>query len=127
MKVAIPLFGDRVSPRFAFAPEVLIAEIEGNEVNGRRRIPTGGMSPHQIVMVLAAQGAETIICAGIAPFCQNIVAARGIRLIPGIIGYAEEVLAAFIAGSLRPGPVGLPRGRRRRGRRGFRPPWRMGG
>ena len=35
MKVAIPMFNSRVSPRFDFAPKVLIAKVENGKVVDR--------------------------------------------------------------------------------------------
>lgn len=120
----MPLFGTRVSPRFGFAAEMLVAEVEGGSAGAIRKLSTAGMSAQQIVGLLAAQGVETIICSGINGFCHSIAAARGIQVIPGVIGEAEDALEAFAAGRLKPGVV-QPAGRRgrlrRRGTGG--PPW----
>ena len=128
MKVAIPLFGTRIAPRFGFAPEVLVAEINGGSVVGGRTIVTTGINPQQTVALLAGQGVTTIICSGISGFWQNIVAARGIRLIPGVVGEVEDVLTAFAAGKLQPDPVAPAggRGRHRNRRRSGGRPWRKG-
>jgi len=107
---------------------MLVAEIDGGSVVGGRVIATTGMNPQQTVALLAGQGVTTIICSGISGFWQNIVAGRGIRLIPGVVGEVEDVLTAFAAEKLQPGPV-MPagiRGRRRNRRRSAGPPWRRG-
>ena len=128
MKVAIPLFSTRVAPRLDFAPEVLVAEVDAGKVVGRRTICTVGMNPQQTVALLAQQGVTAIICCGITGFWQDIVAARGIRLIPGVVGEVEDVLTALAEGKLQPGTAGPMGGqRRRRNRRRFAgPPWRNG-
>ena len=126
MKVAIPLFSTRVAPRLGFAPEVLVAELDAGKVVGRRTICTVGMNPQQTVALLAGQGVTAIICSGISGFWQNIVAARGIRLIPGVVGEVEDVLTALAKGELQPGTAGPTGGQRRRRNRGrlSGPPWR---
>jgi len=124
MKVAIPLFSSRVSPRFGFAPEILVAEVSDGTVSSTSKLPTAGMTPNQVLSLLAAQGVDTVICAGVSGLWQNLMAARGMRLIAGVIGEADEALKAFAAGALRPASV-VGGCRRRAGHHG--PPWRAGG
>ena len=126
MKVAIPLFSSRVSPRFGFAPEILVADVADGHVSSTTRLPTAGMTPNQVLTLLAAQGVDTLICSGVSGPCRNLMLARGMQLISGVIGEADAALDAFAAGKLKPGPIGRGRGcRRRMGHRG--PPWAASG
>ena len=41
MKVAIPIFGNRISPRFDFSPEIWIIEVERGEVVSQGKVTNG--------------------------------------------------------------------------------------
>ena len=44
MKIAIPILGSRVSPRFDFSPEVWIIDVERGEVVGQEKLPTAHLN-----------------------------------------------------------------------------------
>ena len=123
MKVAIPLFCTRVSPRFGCAAEMLVADSDAAD---RRVLACVGMQPHELVAWLAELGVRTVICGGINGHHESLLAARGIEVIRGVVGDADAVLAAWRANELKPGTLTVPRNRggchgRRRGQCG--PPW----
>jgi predicted Fe-Mo cluster-binding NifX family protein len=116
MRIAIPLFGSRVSPRFGCESEILIVEIEaGKEIN-RRKFSTIGLGIPQRISLLSSLGVDTLICGGIDIFCQRSLSVRGFQIIPSVIGEADEVLKYFLSGKLREGQC-LRGGRRFRSRR----------
>ena len=124
MKVAVPLFGSRVSPRFGCAGEIMVAEIADGVVTATQMVPCSAMSPHQIAGHLAELGVSTLICGGINYQHEAMLLDRGITLIRGVGGEADAAVCAFAANSLAPGAA-FPRscGRRRRGR--CSAPWRQ--
>jgi len=124
MKVAVPLFGSRVSPRFGCAGEIMIAEIADGVVTATQMVPCSAMSPRQIAGHLAELGVSTLICGGINCQHEAMLLDRGITLIRGVVGEADAAVRAYAANSLAPGAcVSGACGRRRRGRRS--PPWRQ--
>jgi len=124
MKLAVPLFGSRVSPRFGCAGEILIAEIADGSVASTRVVPCSAMSPHQVAEHLAELGVSAVICAGISCQHEALLAARGIAVIPGVVGEADAAVCAYAANSLAPGAC-VPGGCGRRRRRRWGPPWRQ--
>ena len=103
MKLAIPVFRDRVSPRFDFSPEIWIVEVEKGEVVGKERIPTQNLNLLQRLEQVTANGVEKVICGGIDGFCANQLGGKGIEVVQDVIGEAEVVLTDFLKGRLRPG------------------------
>ncbi|MFO8015328.1 MAG: NifB/NifX family molybdenum-iron cluster-binding protein, partial [Phycisphaerae bacterium] len=101
------------------AGTLLVAEMEGGRVTGRRREPMDGDLPSEKVARLKALGVETLVCGAISRPLAGMIAAEGIRLVPFVAGTVEEVVAAYAQGLL-PGPTfAMPGcGRRRRGRFG---------
>ena len=126
MKVAIPLFGNWISPRFGFSPEMWIITIENGEVVSQERIFMAGLALPQWFTQLSSLQVNTLICGGIDGFCHRQLDNLGISIIPEIAGEARMALNLFLNGKLEPGCRIC--GRRRsgyRGRRGrfFGPPW----
>ena len=113
MKIAIPLFGDRISPRFDFSPEVWIIEVEKGEVLRQERLSTANLNLPQRLEQIASNGVDKVICGGIDGLCQNQLGSKGIDVVQDVIGDAEIVFDLFMRGRLRPGLCCEGRGRRR--------------
>jgi predicted Fe-Mo cluster-binding NifX family protein len=124
MKVAIPIFGNRISPRFDFSPEIWIIDVEGGEVVKQEKLPTGNLNLPQRLEQITSNGVDKVICGGIDVFSRNQLGSRGIDVVQDVIGDAEIVIDLFMRGRLRPGFCC----ERRRGKRfcGWRkgPPWK---
>ncbi|MGB9630070.1 MAG: NifB/NifX family molybdenum-iron cluster-binding protein [Thermodesulfobacteriota bacterium] len=103
MKIAIPIFGNRVSPRFEFSPEIWFIEVERGEVLGEERLSTTNLNLPQRLEQITSNGVDKIICGGIDVFARNQLASKGIDVIQDVIGEAEVVLELFIRGKLRSG------------------------
>jgi predicted Fe-Mo cluster-binding NifX family protein len=116
MKIAIPLFGSRVSPRFGCEPEVLIVDVEESKEINRQKFSTAGLGLPERLSLLSSLAVNTLICGGIDVLCLRLLSGRGFQIIPGVIGEADEVLEYFLAGKLREGQC-VRRGRRFRGGR----------
>jgi len=116
MRVAIPLFGSRVSPRFGCEPEILIVDIEERKEINRRTFSTIGLGIPQRISLLSSLGVDTLICGGIDIFCLRSLSVRGFQIIPSVIGEADEALNYFLSGKLREGQC-IRGGRRFRSRR----------
>ena len=120
MKVAIPLRGERVAPRVAFAEEVLIVTLKGGREIEREVLEVSHLHPSQLPALLASKGVTKLIAGGVDLLLQRIFLAHRIEVIWGVIGRADEVLAFYLRYGI---PLGMgpcpPRGRRRRRRGSF--------
>jgi predicted Fe-Mo cluster-binding NifX family protein len=126
MRIAIPVWQNRISPVFDVAGQLLLVELaDGREVAREEQI-VGETTVEERARKLAELGVETLICAGISQSLEMELTDCGIRVIARICGNVEEVLTAFIAGRLREERFAMPgccgQGRRRHrggcGRRG---------
>jgi predicted Fe-Mo cluster-binding NifX family protein len=113
MKIAIPMFGNRISPRFDFSPEVWIIDVEGGEVVRQEKLPTAHLNLPQRLEQITSNGVDKVICGGIDGFCQNQLGSRGIDIVQDVMGDAEIVFDLFMRGRLRPGLCCEGKGRRR--------------
>ena len=121
MKVAIPIFNSRVSPRFDFAQKVLIAIIESGKVVGRQEYSLTTLNPIRRSALLGELGVNVLLCGGISDFSVRLLMSNGIEVIPMVSGELEEVLSLFISGNLHSAIIPIIPGRGygyHRGRRG---------
>ncbi|MDH5405975.1 MAG: hypothetical protein OEZ30_09830 [Candidatus Aminicenantes bacterium] len=113
-KVAIPLFGSRVSPRFDCAPDILLATVEGDKVIAKEKLTPLRLShPIQLINHLIQRGVKVVICGAVDCFSARLMAQRGVRVIPWVAGEAEEALRLFMQSKLEPGIIPHPKGRRK--------------
>jgi predicted Fe-Mo cluster-binding NifX family protein len=103
MKIAIPIFENRISPRFDFSPEMWVIEVEGGKVVGQEKFPTTNLSLPQRLKQITSNGVDKVICGGIDGFSRDQLGSRGIGVVQDVIGDAEIVIDLFMEGRLRPG------------------------
>ncbi len=116
MKIAIPIFGARVSPRFDFAPALLICTLENGRVVERTEMPINTWSIWQRVEKMKELQVQTLICGGIDGNSERILKSQQIEVIPWVAGEAEKALQTFLKGKLQPGMIIYPGCGRRRHR-----------
>ncbi len=100
VKVAIPKFNSRVSPRFEFAPKVLVATVDDGKVVDREEYSLKGFDPMRKIALLREEGVNVLICGGISIFFVRLLMGNGIEVISMVSGEAEEVLNHFVNGNL---------------------------
>jgi predicted Fe-Mo cluster-binding NifX family protein len=124
MKIAIPIFGSRISPRFDFSPEMWIIEVERGEVVSQEKLTTANLNLPQRLEQITSNRVDKVLCGGIDGFSRNQLGCRGIDVVQDITGDAEIVFDLFLRGRLRPGLCCEKRGGRRMCRWKKGPPWR---
>ncbi len=92
MKVAIPLFKDRVSPNFSTAPEALLVQTERGKVCATWTIELSGLSLTERRNRLLDLGIETLFCGGIDRVTRSWFEKQGICVEDNRMGNALEML-----------------------------------
>jgi predicted Fe-Mo cluster-binding NifX family protein len=118
MKIAIPIFENRISPRFDFSPQMWVIEVERGKVVGQEKFSTANLNLPQRLEQITSNGIDKVICGGIDGLSRDQLGSRGIDVVQDVIGDADIVLNLFMRGRLRSGFCCEGRGRR-----GFCP-WR---
>ena len=121
MNIAIPIHGSRVMPRFGYTREIIIATVEDGRIVSRKRVL---MTPEIFVSlptVLASEQISVMICGGIHPRFQEAILRQNVQLVWGVVGEWQDVLQAYLNGTLQTNPLfclhrGPRRGHRFRGR-----------
>lgn len=118
MRLAIPTFGTRISPRFDCAPGLLLIEIDRGRITRRTEESLNGIPAWERIPYLAKRQVEVILAGGIRRCDYHAAQEEGLKVHAGFMGEAEEILRRYLAGTLpRFGPGFLPTGRH--GRRVF--------
>jgi len=112
MKIAIPLFGDRVSPRFDVSPEIRLIVVERGMVLRQEKLSAVNLTVPQRLEWIASNGVHKVICGGIDGFCRDQLGSRGIDVVQDVTGDAGVAFDLFMRGTLRPGFRCERRGRR---------------
>ena len=112
MKVAIPIFGNRISPRFDCTHRFLVVTIDEGKIVSKEKLALNSINPIQRANELVFMGVDTLICGAINEFTFRMLVAKGINVIPWIIGNMDEVLDLFLKGKLESGITFFPDGRR---------------
>ena len=96
MKIAIPLFKDRVAPHFGATSQVLLVEIKQDTIHQQAEWDVGGRSPMDIARRLLDLGIDKIICGGISRFCKEWLVNKGVRVEDNRKGEASEIVRSLL-------------------------------
>jgi predicted Fe-Mo cluster-binding NifX family protein len=96
IRIAIPIFHNRVSPVLDTCTRLLIVDFEGKIEVERRDIPFDIYSQSERFEIVKKLNPDAIICCGISEVFDKMLQSAGIRLISGIAGNVEQVTEAFL-------------------------------
>ncbi|MCK5515275.1 MAG: NifB/NifX family molybdenum-iron cluster-binding protein [Desulfobulbaceae bacterium] len=98
MKIAITVWGNRISPVFDSAQTLLVAEVRETEVINRQieLFQAGVFS--RFIELLAELEVQVLICGALSDEPAAMLAANEIEVIPFVTGKAEAVLSLYVRG-----------------------------
>jgi len=102
VKIALPTFGNRISPRFDCAGEFLLLTIEGSQVVETKSYESEKWSMIERIRKLAEVEVDIVICGGIDAFSIEQLKLHKIKLISWITGNVDDAVIRFIKGELEP-------------------------
>ncbi len=100
VKLVIPIFRSRVSPVFDACKSALFISVNKNQIIEKREIFLGDFSLNERVELLHRVGITIVICGGISEAFYDMFSRESIKIISGVVGAVDEVIAAFIDGRL---------------------------
>jgi predicted Fe-Mo cluster-binding NifX family protein len=96
MRVALPVFQDRLSP--VFDSTCLMRVFSLDEQAHRDEEPSvkiDSAHPHVRIEEVLNRAVDVVICAAISRECQSLLISQGVRVLAGVAGPIDEVLSAF--------------------------------
>ncbi len=95
MKVALTIWGNRISPVFDSARKLLIVEVENNKVANKQYELFNSEIDSDLTQ-FSNLGINVLICGAISRRFSNIIETSKIKLIPFITGHADVVLKSYV-------------------------------
>ncbi len=118
MRIAIPQWQGRIAPVFDVAGRLLLVDVEeGRETHREERRLLKTELPARAAELLS-YSVDLLICGAVSTPLQLRVAASGVQVIAFVCGAVEEVLAAYLNGTLATPAFAMPGCRRWRRRGG---------
>ncbi|MFC1535084.1 NifB/NifX family molybdenum-iron cluster-binding protein [Thermodesulfobacteriota bacterium] len=100
MRIAIPIWEDKVSPVFDTASRLLVIEEEDHNEASRFINLLDEQDLTRRCRHIQGLEIDVLICGAISRPFLHMLAASGINIIPEISGHAEDVLNAYFHGKL---------------------------
>ena len=100
MRVAIPTRGERISPVFDSAGQILLVDLDDGQERSRCVAPLPADPLVGRVTRLEELGVKVLICGGISRALRGLIEAGGICVYSWTAGPVEEVLEAYRQGRL---------------------------
>ncbi|HUS46722.1 MAG TPA: NifB/NifX family molybdenum-iron cluster-binding protein [Phycisphaerae bacterium] len=100
VRVAIPVWSDRVSPVFDTAGQLMVLEVDGGRELSRSHAALGQVGPDLRPRRLSELGVDVLVCGAISQPLEAMVAAQGVQVVPQVCGPVEQVVEAFLVGQL---------------------------
>lgn len=100
MRIVVPTFGDRVSPRFDCAASFLVATLDSGRISDRLVLNASGWTPHDRINRLIALGVDAVVCGGIDRWSAESLRSVDIAVYRRVAGTVQESLDALARGEL---------------------------
>lgn len=97
MKVAMTVWGNRISPVFDSAQTILLAEIKNKNIVDQQREFLPRTVAWQLARMLVERGIDTLICGAISDQPAQIIKQADVCLLSFVSGNAEQFLEAYAA------------------------------
>jgi predicted Fe-Mo cluster-binding NifX family protein len=99
MKIAMPVWENKISPVLDTASRLLVLELKGGDMS-RFEIYLDERDLSKRCLRIMGLGVDTLICGAVTRHFSDMLNALGIDLITGISGQPDDVLRACFEGRL---------------------------
>lgn len=98
--IAIPIFGDRISPRLEFATNFKLFEVEKCKVLNSEIIRLVSHNHLEKINMIIGVKPNVIICDGLSKIFELEILKTNIKLIAWVHGEVDEILHKYLLGTL---------------------------
>lgn len=95
MKVAVTVWGNRISPVFDAASTLLVAEITDRKIAGQYYTAFDPESPVDLIHTLKKHHVTILVCGAISKTPARLIMDQHIHLIPFVTGNVRQFLESF--------------------------------
>lgn len=101
MRIAVTYENGNVFPHFGRTESFKLYDVEGGKVVSSEVVGTNGVSHGALAGLLAANAVDVLICGGLGGGALAALQQAGVTVYGGTQGPADDVVEAFLAGSLQ--------------------------
>jgi predicted Fe-Mo cluster-binding NifX family protein len=94
-RIAVPIFQSRVSPVLDSCNDLMLVDLSEAGAVWRANVSLRKLSLGERAAAMSRQGVEKIICAGVSDLMIAYIVSRGMRIISGLSGEVEQIVAAY--------------------------------
>ncbi len=105
MKIAIPVFNSRISPRFDCAQEMLLVDVADGKIVAQWKISIEGLSSIEKNRTMLDLGVDTLICGGIDHHSMQWLKYHDLLVYAWLTGDVQDMLTCFLTGGLTTRPI----------------------
>ena len=100
MRIAIPVWGDKISPVLDTAPKLLVIENESQKESTRFETFLMEQNISRRCAFIRGLNIDVLICGAVSRQMSGMLTASGIKVISEISGSVEAILDAYFQGTL---------------------------
>jgi len=100
MRIAVPIWEDKVSPVLDTATKLLVIESGTQKKGSRFEVFLIKKDISQRCSFIRKLEIDVLICGAVSRLFSEMLKASGMKIISGISGLAEDVLEAYLNGNL---------------------------
>ena len=98
--IAIAVWQGHVATTLDFASSLLLVDVQGRETTANSEVSLEASARRHIADRMKEWGIQTVICGAISRSLLRSLQGRGVRVVPFVRGETQEVLRAFLNGTL---------------------------
>ena len=99
--LAIPNFGERISPRLDYAESLQLITIEKNKIIKRETVKLLVHSNLEKLNIITRLNPTILICDGISDLSKKRLNENNIKVISWVHGEIDEILKKYLSGKLK--------------------------
>ncbi len=106
-KILIPLLGDKISPRFDLATEVLVISLEKSGEYEEKMLVLPQASAEQLCHLVLTEGVQVVICGGIEEEYFHYLIWKKVQVFDSVMGPWKDAFKSFNKGKLQIGKISV--------------------
>jgi len=118
MRIAVPIWEDRISPVLDTAARLLVVDTQKRKETSRFETVLDEQDIHRRCFRIKGLGVDIMVCGAVSRPLLRMLTALEIDIIPGISGNSEDVLTAYLEGNLHQARFLMPGFKRKQFGRG---------
>ena len=99
--IAIPVFGNRISPRLDYAESLQLVNIENGRIKNREIIKLFSLNRFEKINMLIRIHPNILICDGVSELSYEKLVQNNIEVFPWIHGEVDMILEKYIKNDLK--------------------------